>query len=777
MSARYLIKYKVEFKIERVVYKDSKTNSTMCNVKIQSFSRIDGIEDKISPITPKMIVHGNFQSIKEGDIFEGIAELRYHRVKGYKYLNVSRPKLVKLEYETEVSAFIQRRCKSKNKRLSVGKKTADKIVETLGLSAISKILKNKDCLYEVEGMTEARLNFIYDELSTSENYEELLTFLEINSLKTSLAASIYQEFKDLSIIKVKENPYVLYKILDEDSISFKDIDRLGKSLGFDFTSVDRLCVGILYYIDDRVKSNGDLFVVKEDIESNLFDFLLNKGCFTLGDVKNEKITKELFDICFNENLLDQTIALELNKKGETCVYRKKYKYIENNIIKSLKRLLKGNLGPFAPKEEVDNFIPFYEKTTGFSLANNQKEAIYMAVENAFSILTGGPGTGKTATTNAILKCIKAINPNAKILLLAPTGKASKRMTETCGTENPAMTIHRGLKLNPLFQKRVTDEDLLNYDYIFIDESSMIDAVLFNLLLERITDTTRLILIGDVDQLPSVGPGLILRDLINSEKIPVTRLNELFRQAKDSQININSHKIIKGESDLSMDYTNKKDFFFWNSSTIDASKKRVIECYKRCLDKGYPMSDICVLTPMREGELGTLELNKIIQSTFNKSDVYYKVDSMNMFKVGDRVMQTTNNYTLEVFNGEIGDIEEIIYSEDNVAIRVNYGSEMPVANEPPVPKIVTYTKAELKEISLAYCMTIHKSQGSEFSAVITLISNEHKRMLNRNLIYTAWTRAKKVVLNIGQTSALAESIKSMEHMSRNSRIIEKLHNNL
>lgn len=373
----------------------------------------------------------------------------------------------------------------------------------------------------------------------------------------------------------------------------------------------------------------------------------------------------------------------------------------------------------------------------------------------------------------MLKCIKAINPEARILLLAPTGKASKRMTESCG--DVAMTIHRGLRLNPAFSKKATEEDLLNYDYIFIDESSMVDAVLFSLLLERITDTTRLILVGDVDQLPSVGPGLILRDLINSGKVPVTRLNELFRQAKDSQININSHKIINGDSNLEIDQENKKDFFFWNSSTIDTCKARVIDCYKRCLEKGYPMSEICVLSPMREGELGTVELNKLIQSKFNTSDKFYRVDGMNIFKVGDRVMQTTNNYTLEVFNGEIGDIEDIMVTNDNVAIRVNYGMEASAPGEPEMPKIITYTKDDIHELVLAYCMTIHKSQGSEFAAVITLISNQHVRMLNRNLVYTAWTRAKKVVLNIGQRTALEESIKSMEHMSRNSRIIEKLHN--
>jgi exodeoxyribonuclease V alpha subunit len=319
--------------------------------------------------------------------------------------------------------------------------------------------------------------------------------------------------------------------------------------------------------------------------------------------------------------------------------------------------------------------------------------------------------------------------------------------------------------------------MLNYDYIFIDESSMVDAPLFSLLLERISDTTRLILIGDVDQLPSVGPGLILRDLIDSGKIPVTRLNELFRQAKDSQININSHKIIKGDANLELDYENKSDFYFWKSSTINKCKQRVLDCFQKCLNKGYTIDDICILTPMKDGDLGTVELNKIIQSRFNPSNDFYRVDGMNILKVGDRVMQTTNNYTLDVFNGEIGEIESIYKTSDNVSIRVNFGMISPAPGEPEIPKVVTYNKSDLKEIVLSYCMTIHKSQGSEFGAVICIVTDEHVKMLNRNLIYTAWTRAKEVVLNIGQKTALEESIKSMEHMSRNSRIIEKLHSSL
>ena len=758
--------YKVEFKIKRIKYKNPKTDYAFVIAKINNYSRLDGVEEIISPITEEMEIRGEFKSVKEGDSFEGIGSLSIDKMTRDRYLYISNPRLTKLEFEEEVSAFLQRRCKHQKKTLSVGKKTANTIVNTLGLDAISKIIRNKYCLKDIPGMSDERIDFIYNELVTSEKYEELLVFLESNNLRTSLAGTIYQEFKENSIVKIRENPYVLYKILPEDSITFKEIDRLGKSLKFEFNSIERVCTGILFFIDYKVKSNGDLYVEKGDIFEQLYEFLLRQGQFSLSEVKECKITESMFEFCFNENLLDHSISLEINLKGETCVYRKKYKYIENNIIKSLVRLINEDQGYFCKSSEIDDFIDYYQRYMteimkfDFRLADNQKKAIYMALENGFSILTGGPGTGKTQTTNSILKCIRHIRPDATVILLAPTGKASKRMEELC--QEPAQTIHRGLKLNPAFQKKMNEDDIIDADFVIVDESSMIDAELFNSLLERVSERTRILLVGDVDQLPSVGAGLILRDLINSNKVPVTRLTELFRQAQESQIVTNSHKIIKGDYNLEIDQENKKDFFFWNSNTVDVCKKRVLECIVKCFNNGYSLKEICILSPMKIGELGTRELNKIIQSKFNDSDIYYKVDAMNTLKLRDRVMQTCNNYDLEAFNGEIGEIISIRIFENDVLIEVDFDD-----------RVVCYTKNEIEELELAYCITIHKSQGSEFPAVITVLSDQHEHMLNRNLIYTAWTRAKKVVLNVGQRSVLEKSIPRLDHMTRNSRIIEKL----
>ena len=376
--------YNMQFKIKKIKYKNPKNNFCIITAKIEKYARVDETEEIISPITEVMDIRGTFQSLKEGDTFEGIGNLQFDKITRDKYVYIPNPRLVKLEFEEEVSAFLQRRCKHQKKSLSVGKKTAEKIVDVLGLDAISKIIRNKYCLREIPGMRDERIDFIYNELVTSEKYEELLVFLESNNLRTSLAGVIYQEFKENSIVKIKENPYVLYKIISDENISFKDIDRLGKSLKFEFNSIERICSGILFYIDSRVKSNGDLYVPKDEIFEQLYDFLLRQGQFNMNELKNSAITKDVFEHCFNENLLDQS----------------RYKYIENNIVKSLVRLITGYQEPFCAENEITDFIEYYQKAMtekmkfDFKLAKNQKEAIYMALTNGFSILTGGPGTGK-----------------------------------------------------------------------------------------------------------------------------------------------------------------------------------------------------------------------------------------------------------------------------------------------------------------------------------------------------------------------------------------------
>ena len=392
--------YKVKFKIKKIKYKNPKNNFCIITAVIEEYSRVDEVEEIISPITEVMSIRGAFQSLKEGDTFEGIGNLQIDKITRDKYLYIPNPRLVKLEFEEEVSSFLQRRCKHQKKNLSVGKKTAEKIVDVLGLDAISKIIRNKNCLKDIPGMSDDRIDFIYNELVSSEKYEELLVFLESNNLRTSLACVIYQEFKENSIVKIKENPYILYKIISDESISFKEIDRLGKSLKFEFNSIERICSGILFYIDSRVKSNGDLYVPKEEIFEQIYDFLLKQGQFSLNELSNSAITKDIFEFCFNENLLDQSISLEINSKGETCVYRKRYKYIENNIVRSLVRLITGYQEPFCTEGQITDFIDYYQRAMtekmkfNFKLAENQKKAIYMALTNGFSILTGGPGTGK-----------------------------------------------------------------------------------------------------------------------------------------------------------------------------------------------------------------------------------------------------------------------------------------------------------------------------------------------------------------------------------------------
>jgi exodeoxyribonuclease V alpha subunit len=417
--------------------------------------------------------------------------------------------------------------------------------------------------------------------------------------------------------------------------------------------------------------------------------------------------------------------------------------------------------------------------TGMTLAVKQQEAVHMALQNPISILTGGPGTGKTQTINAVIQVIQLIHPNAQIHLCAPTGRAAKRMTEL--TDMTATTIHRAIHLTDVrFDQNV---ERLYGDFLIVDESSMIDAYLFSKLLEAVNVDMKILFVGDVDQLPSIGAGLILRDLIDSKKIPTTTLTEIFRQAKDSQIVTNAHKVIQGkivgESDgLTFD-EKLGDFYFVQKEDTERIKNLIIGFIKRLMESphNFKLQDIQVLTPMKEGELGTNALNRIIQETFNphidkelemelfrtsKSGVIN--ERFDVFRVGDRVIHTINDYDLKVFNGEIGTIHKIYNDESgNLMMKVNYDDGM-----------VTYDEALAKEeLMLAYAMTVHKSQGCEFPVGIMPIHPSQQSMLERHLLYTAFTRAKGKVVLAGVNEALNKGILNNITYHRNSKIKDRL----
>lgn len=732
--------FELEFEIKKIIYRsDSDGISTICNVKLKKHN-YDG---KGAKTIPEMcILKGEFPVIYVGDIFKANVKWVKDFTYGYQLAISSNLNVVLPEAEKEMANFIKKRVKG------LGLPRATKIVQKLGLDCISKILDDKNILFDIEGLKEKIINKIYDTLSFEHNFENVSIFINSMGLRQNIAIRIYEEFKENSIIKIKENPYMI-------GLDYPESDMIAYKIGYDSLSLERIKCGIYYYINKSMVDKGNIYIIKDKMIEELEEFLSNYGSFPTVGISEEVIENAIVSLRKNYK-----IVIEKNKDGQECIYRKDYNNIENGIVDLLYKLIHEDVEPLCLKEDIDEFLVNYEKEF-IKLANKQRNAVFMGLLNRISIITGGPGTGKTQTINTLIKCIKSIKPNVKIKLSAPTGKASKRVTELTGEE--ASTIHRMINIKGFSYNEKIEE--IDADIVIVDESSMIDAYLFLNLLKSIGEDTRLILVGDYNQLPSVSPGLILRDLITSGKIPVTILDEIFRQAQDSQIVMNSYKIIHGEKDLSYN-KEKADFYFVKRNDPLSIKSAILQCVNNLMkNKGYSLNEIAILSPMSKGIIGTVELNRAIQMKHNhptdKPDL--ELDDNKFIRCNDIVMQTTNNYDKDVFNGEVGSVLNILIGRSGITVEVDYGD-----------RIVSYNEEEFKdEVILAYSMTIHKSQGSEFPVVIIPIHETQKSMLNRNLIYTAVTRAKSIVVFVGSKDALEQGIIKQDNIERQSAVKEKI----
>lgn len=742
----------LSFKVKKIVYRDSDTRFSIIRGTITKHNSKEGL-------TKELTIKGHFPVLYVGDEYSGLATYNLDENYGY-YLNLRGiPNVIIPENKKSLSEFISKRVKG----LSL--KKAIEIVELLGIQALSEIRKDYKVLLKIDGIKDAKAQKIYNQLIAHEAFESLAMFIQGMGLQTSIANKIYEKYQDSSLSRVKSNPYC---ICYDNEIAFRYADKIAFGLNVSINNKERIYTAVLEYLTVRVNSYGDICVYKDMILNDLNPFLDKYGIYPNNNITPKEI-EEAIDTLLTKNLIN----IEKDKEGNLCVYKSLYNYIENKIITNLTNILTEWKNPFCMTKDIDEFIEFYEDNY-YELDIKQKEAVYNSIQNGISILTGGPGTGKTATTNAIVQCIKHIKPNASILLLAPTGKASDRLTEL--TNMPSSTIHRGINLNPYNEDGELDE--IYEDFVFIDESSMIDAYIFERLTSTISSNTRVVFVGDVDQLPSVGAGLILRDMIDSGKIPTTRLTKIFRQAESSMIVANAHRIIKGKD------TNQKDgvdisnavdsnFIFWKEHNPIKVREKLLLGLDRLFDKyKYKLNDICVLSPMRLGDLGVNELNRILQGKLNPpspTKAEYEVDALHCFRVGDRVMQNKNNYELNVFNGFVGNITAI-YTELGSSGIMEYKIEVeyPKKDDP-----VIYGENEIEELELAFAMTIHKSQGSEFPVVIMPIHDTQKRMLNKNLVYTGVTRAKEMLIMIGQEDALNYSINHTEIFNRISRVKEKI----
>ncbi len=709
----------VKFIVEKIIYRNKKSRYTIAQVNFKKHN------DKIN-IFKGDIVKGYFVSIFKGDEYIGVGEWVKNEKYGYQFKLANYKKVLPVT-EKGLIEFLSRNAEG------VGRKTAEKIVKTYKENSISKIKESPKNLEKIKGIGKARAERIHKTILRHENFEETMLFFMQNGIHYKIALDIYNIFKEDTLYKIKENPFIISNL---DNTKFYDADKIAKNLGLPYDNINRLKSFVLFFLTNKLNKNGDIFVYEEELLNKFNKELFNNGAYPLNEKKT--IKKSYINKILKLLLDEKKIAIDFDEQGKSCIYLYGYYYMENKIVDKINTFVQAKPKLICSDFEINSILSKYEKNNNIKLAQKQKEAVYMFNNNVFSILTGGPGTGKTQIIKAIVEIIYTKNPYAKIELTAPTGKASKKMSEVTGLE--AKTIHRLINLNP--SKKDSEVKKIEADYLIIDEASMIDVYVFYKLLMALQNNTKVLMVGDYDQLPSVGAGLILRDLINSKVIPTTRLTEIFRQKSNSQIISFSNTIIKGNKiDIDNIDNNRGDFYFIQRNNVFEIQKVILYSIKRFLEKGYSIDEIQVLTCMKKGEIGTNKLNGLIQSIFNKQNKksnFYTLNNGSIFKKGDKVIQNVNNYDLEVFNGYVGTITDIKNSNEDVEMVVDYKDSL-----------VKYDYTNIEELDLAYSITIHKSQGSEFPVVIIPIHSSQSVMLNRNLVYTAITRAKNTVIMIGE----------------------------
>lgn len=742
---------KIKIEVKKVMHHNKETLFTVLEGQVRE-------SDKPEMKGKKIKISGIVKNGEKGDVLGAEVQEVIHPIYGQTYKIQG---MAKMEVPVEEKAIIDFVAKQAKKVKGIGRKKVEAIVERFGADTLDIIRENPMALREV-GITQAKAMYLQDALIGHEELDKLIGLMSTFGVRADVATDAYMNIKGLTMQKVLMNPYIL---IASEYIDFKTCDKLATQSNVKMDGEDRLRAAIIEYLTYRAKSKGDVCVSLDELlfDFEFGDFLEIHGASREFSSFEETVIRDMIDKLMADKLLSEDLT---TSKG-SHIYLTAFLHIEENTIKYLQDFKESEGQIMTDTSRVDEFIKNYEKT-GLKMAKNQKEALYMVASNKISTLEGGPGTGKTTTVGAIVKMVKEINPDALIRLLAPTGKASKRIAETTGM--PATTIHRALGIKGFGND---DEDIeLTDDFIVVDESSMIDAQLFYKLLKQTSKDSRILLVGDPNQLDSVGAGRIFGDIVESGYVSHTKLTEVFRQAAESQIVSNAHMIIENKdfsNGLTADHS-KGDFYFIEKSTVNDILDITLESMKRFLQKGNSLSDIMVLSPMKAGTLGTENLNEQIQYHFNPPTHYidYKRANGGVFRVGDRVIHTENNVELRVFNGEIGVIDSIVEKTVNgmkqMVISVQY---------PDKENVVDYYGAVVNQLELAYCITVHKSQGSEANVVIMPVHKTQEFMLDRSLLYTGMTRAKKTVVMIGSKEDFNNGVGKVKSSKRVSLVKEKL----
>ncbi len=622
----------------------------------------------------------------------------------------------------------------------IGPVYAKRLVKMFGKDVFDIIEAEPERLREVEGIGPKRADKITSGWADQKVIREIMVFLHQHGVGTARAVRIFKTYGTDAVQIMSENPYRLAK--DIRGIGFRTADLIAEKLGIEKTAMIRVRAGISFALTEAM-GDGHCGLPRADL-IGLAGKLL-------------EVPAPLIENALAEELAEETVTADCVGDAD-CIFLTGLYLAERGIAEQLKRICAGSL-PW-PDIDADKALPWIEQKTGLSLAESQAEAVRLALKSKVMVVTGGPGVGKTTIVNSILRILAA--KHVKLLLCAPTGRAAKRMTEATGME--AKTIHRLLEFDPkAFGFKRDLENPLECDLLVVDESSMVDVSLMQSLMKAVPSHAALLIVGDIDQLPSVGPGQVLADIIGSGAVPVVRLTEVFRQAAQSKIITTAHAINAGRLPDLTPPEGDTDFYFVPAADPEQAVPRIVELVSKRIPRKFgfdPIKDVQVLCPMNRGGVGARSLNIELQAALNPAGEK-KVERFGWtFAPGDKVMQIENDYDKDVYNGDIGMIEDVDLDEGEVAVSFD-------------DRTVTFVFGELDTLVPAYAATIHKSQGSEYPAVVIPVMTQHYAMLQRNLIYTGVTRGKKLVVLVGQKKAVAIAVKNVSGRRRWSKLDEWL----